>query len=219
MDPVLGLQSRGAVEHWAKVKSYGATQIEAWTEPAVKTEIAGPAGKFVPVVGREVLKPAGAEVTARFADGGAALTRHSYGKGKAWVAGFYPGLEYSAAIRAAEYDMSTGFDAVRRNFIAAAALERVAPVVDAGQPLVEGILLKNDTRRGITLMNWAYRDGPTSSPSVVPFKDLKIAVRGAGDVSKATSTVLRRELKVEKTADGITILLPSLDEGDVIRLE
>jgi hypothetical protein len=209
MEPVLGLQGRGPVEHWAKVKSYGATSLETWTEPATKVEIVG---KFVPVVGREVLKPAGAEVVAKFADGGAALTKNSYGKGKAWVAGFYPGLEYSAGVRAESYDMSTGFDAGRRGVIAAAALERVAPVVDAGHPLVEGILLKNESRRGITLMNWAYRER-----SLVPFKDLRIVVRA--DAVKATSIVLRKELKVEKTADGIAILLPSLDEGDVIRLE
>jgi hypothetical protein len=215
--PVLGLQGRGPVEHWAKVKSYGATTLETFADAPAGQEIAGLAGKFVPVVGREVLKPAdGTEVVATFADGGAAMTRRAHGKGTVWVAGFYPGLEYSAGIRTADYDMSTGFDAVRRAFVAAPALERVAPTVDAGQPLVEGILLRSEAtgKRGVALMNWAYRQ-----KSLVPFKDLRVAIRGAGAVVRATSVALGADLQVERSGDVVTVLLPSLNEGDVLRLE
>ena len=142
----------------------------------------------------------------------AALAR----EGQVWVAGFYPGLEYSAGVRTADYDMSTGFDAVRRAFVAAPALERVAPTVDAGQPLVEGILLRNEAtgKRGVTLMNWAYRQ-----KSLVPFKDLRVAIRGAGPVARATSVVLGTDLPIERSGDVVTVLLPSLNEGDVLRLE
>jgi hypothetical protein len=214
---VLGLEGRGPVELWSKVKPYGATTLETFAEPTSGKEISGRAGQFAPVVGREVLKPAaGTEVVATFADGGAAMTRRSAGKGAVWVAGFYPGLEYSAGVRIADYDMSTGFDPVRRAFVAAPALERVAPAVDAGRPLVEGILLRNEAtgKRGVTLINWAYRQ-----KSLVPFKDLRVAIRGAGDVSRAASVVLGAELKVERSGDVVTVLLPALDEGDVIRLE
>ncbi len=215
--PVLGLESRGPVEHWSKVKPYGATTLETFTDAPSGKEISGRAGKFAPVVGREVLKPAaGTEVVATFADGGAAMTRRPAGKGVVWVAGFYPGLEYSAGVRIADYDLSTGFDHVRRAFVTAPALERVAPIVDAGRPQVEGILLRNEAtgKRGVTLINWAYKQ-----KSLVPFKDLRVVIRGSGAVAKATSVVLGAELKVERSGDAVTILLPSLDEGDVIRLE
>ncbi|MBI3854077.1 MAG: hypothetical protein HY293_00135 [Planctomycetes bacterium] len=161
---------------------------------------------------------------AKFADGSPALTRHAAGKGQVWVAGFFPGLEYSAGVRTDEFDMTRDFDAVRRSFVTAAALERVKPVVDASGPLVEGLLLRNEAgKRAVTLMNWAYRvtakGGRKTLKSVVPFKDLKIAIRGVGDVTQVASTVLNKPLVVEKTADGISVLLPLLDEGDVLRLE
>jgi hypothetical protein len=166
---------------------------------------------------------------AKFADGTAALTRHPYGKGLAWVAGFFPGLEYSAGLRSEEYDMTRDFDPVRRSYIVAAALERVKPVVDASAPLVEGLLLKNEAsgKRAVTLMNWAYRvsgkhiSGKKTSTlkSLVSLKDLRIVVRGAGDVSRVTSTALDKVLTIEKSGDTLTILLPILDEGDVLRLD
>lgn len=224
--PLLGLEARGPVELWSKVQAYGATTLEVYSGSG--PEISGAAGKFAPVVGREALKPAaGTEVLAKFADGGAALTRRTAGKGQVWVAGFFPGLEYSAGVRRDEFDMSKDFDAARRAFVTAPALERVKPVVDASEPLVEGLLLRNEANglRAVTLMNWAYRvtaKGAASKKTykgLVPLKDLKIAIRGAGEVTKATSTALQKPLTVQKTADGIVVLLPELLEGDVLRLE
>jgi hypothetical protein len=144
------------------------------------------------------------------------MTRRPVGKGVVWVAGFYPGLEYSAGVRGAEYDMSTGFDPVRRAFVVAPALERVAPTVDAGHPLIEGLLLRNEAtgKRGVTLINWAYRQ-----KSLVPFKDLRVVIRGSAPVARATSVVLGAELKLERSGDVVTVLLPALEEGDVLRLE
>jgi len=222
--PALGLESRGPVELWSKVQSYGATSLEVYAGSG--PEIAGPAGKFTPVVGRESLKPvAGADVVAKFSDGSAALVRHPAGKGQVWTAGFFPGLEYSAGVRTDEFDMARDFDPVRRSFVTAAALERVKPVVDASQPLVEGLLLRNEAgKRAVTLMNWAYRvtaknAAKKSYKSLVPCKDLKIAIRGVADVTRVTSTVLNKPLTIDKTADGIIVLLPELLEGDVLRLD
>jgi hypothetical protein len=222
--PALGLESRGPVELWSKVHAYGATTLEVYAGSG--PEISGPAGKFVSVVGREVLKPAsGTDVVAKCSDGFPALVRRAFGKGQVWVAGFFPGLEYSAGVRTDEFDMTRDFDPVRRSFVAAAALERVRPVVDASQPLVEGVLLRNEAgKRAVTLMNWAYRvsakgTGRKSAKSIVPCKDLKITIRGAGEVARAISTVLNKPLAIEKTADGITVLLPELLEGDVLRLD
>jgi len=224
LEPALGLQARGPVELWSKVQSYGATTLEVYAGSG--PEISGPPGKFAPVVGREPLKPAaGTDVVAKFADGSPALTRHAFGKGQVWVAGFFPGLEYSSGVRTEEFDMTRDFDAVRRGFVTA-ALERVKPVVDASQPLVEGVLLRGEGgKRSVTLMNWAYRvtakgaAAKKTFKTVVTFKDLKIAIRGVGDVTRVTSTVLGKPMAVEKTADGIIVVLPELAEGDVLRLE
>ena len=203
------------------MKPYGATALETFsdsTTPGAAVEIAGPAGKFVPVVGREALKPAaGTEVLAKFADGAAALTRHAHGKGHVYVAGFFPGLEYSAALRAEEYDMSRDFDAVCRGFVTG-ALGEVRPVVNASEPLVEGLLLQNGGRRAVTLMNWAYQHAGKQS-TAVPFKDLKIELRGVGDARRVASTALKKDLTFERTGDGMSIILPLLEEGDVLRIE
>jgi hypothetical protein len=222
--PLLGLEARGPVELWSKVQPYGATALELYAGSG--PEISGSLGTFVPVVGRESLKPAaGTEVLAKFADGGPALTRHAAGKGQVWVAGFFPGLEYSAGVRKEDFDMARDFDAARRAFVTAAALERVKPVVEASEPLVEGLLLRNEANgtRALTLMNWGYRvKGPVGKKThkeLIALKDVRITLRAAGEISKATSTVLQKPLTVQKTADGLRILLPELLEGDVLRLE
>jgi hypothetical protein len=70
-------------------------------------------------------------------------------------------------------------------------------------------------------MNWAYRvsgkkvSGKKTSTlkSLVALKDVRVHV--AADFTRATSTVLNKPLTVE----GSTILLPELQEGDVIRLD
>lgn len=220
LEAALGV-GRGPVELWAKVKPYGATALETYadsTTPGAAVEISGASGKFIPVVGREAIRPAGgAEVLATFADKSAALTRHAHGKGQVYVAAFFPGLEYSAAVRVDEYDLSKGFDALRRGFVTA-ALGDVRPVVDASQPLVEGLLLQNGGRRAVTLMNWAYRHAGKRSTSV-PFRDLQVDLRGAGDVKRVLSTALQQELPVERTKDGVRVRLPLLEEGDILRLE
>jgi hypothetical protein len=218
--PALGV-ARGAVELWAAVKSYGATNLESFADsktPGAAVEIAGPGGKFVPVVGREALKPsAGTEVLASFADGSAALTRRAHGKGRVYVAGFFPGLEYSAALRADEYDLSKDFDPVRRGFVTV-ALGDVRPVVDASHPLVEGLLLESPAGKAVVLMNWAYRHAGKKS-FVVACQGLKVDLRGAGDVRRVRSTALRQDLPVERTKEGVTVVLPALEEGDVLRFE
>ena len=203
------------------MKPYGATTLETFsdsTTPGAAVEIAGPAGKFVPVVGREALKPAaGTEVLAKFADGAAALTRHAHGKGHVYVAGFFPGLEYSAALRVDEYDMSRDFDAVRRGFVTV-ALGDVRPVVNASQPLVEGLLLQNGGKKAVTLMNWAYKHAGKKS-TIVPCKDLKIELRRVGDVKRVVSITLHQALVFERTKDGVSVALPLLEEVDVLRIE
>ena len=237
---VLGLEGRGEPEMYYKVALYGATRIESYSDkrrqlaPASEgARIAGAGAMkaaFTPVVGREVLKPAaGTDVLAKFADGTPAVTCNPCGKGKAYVVGFFPGLEYSAGVRHDRFDMAREFDAGRRSFVAAPALERVRPVVDASAPAVEGVLLVNPAsgRRAVTLANWAYRvaahrkRGKRVSivAAIVPAEKLRITVRGAGKVRKVTSAMLDRPVAFRAAGDALTIDLPRLEEGDVLLLE
>ena len=181
------------------------------------------------MVGREQLLPAaGTEVLARFGDG-AAVTRHAYGKGHVYVVGFFPGLEYHAKARRQDFDFTQDFDAEHRAYVAGPALERVKPVVDASEPLVEGVLLKNNAsgRRAVTLVNWAFRVSGTqerqgrSRPlkETLPFQDLKVTIRGAGDAAKVTSAATGKALQVIKSGNDLKVVVPVLEEADVLLLE
>jgi hypothetical protein len=239
--PVLGLSHRNQPEVWYAVERYRAGAVQSFTdERAVLGPVPAGAGivgageyaaEFMPVVGREVLQPlATATVLARYADGGAAMTVHNFGRGKAYVVGFFPGLEYSAPVRQAQFHMVRDFHGERRQFVAGPALQLVQPVVAASVPAVEGILLRNETtgRRAVTLMNWAYRvsavrqyeDGRTATEaSIISLQDMTVRIRGAGAVAGIRSAMLDRDLHFTQQDDIVTVTLPSLEEGDVLLLQ
>lgn len=241
LEPVLGLRGRREPEMWYRVQLYGAGTIEPYDDP--RNQLAPPPvgarllggrifeASFVPLVGREILDPQeDAEVLARFADGTAAVVRHRYGKGQAYVVALFPGLEYSAPVRVPEYNMRAAFSAARRSLIAAPALALTAPVVDASDPLVEGVLLRSaaGTQRAVTLANWAYEARTTSADAQgrqrtliahLPIEHLKVTIRGAGPVARATSCVLHQQLEVATSGETVTFTLPRLEEGDVVVLE
>ena len=243
--PVLGLESRSDAEMYLAVKCYGAGGLEPFltadgkpgplAEPPPAAAVSGQPpfeAAFRPQVGREVLRPAaGTEVVARFADGSAAITCHPYGRGRAYVVGFFPGLEYSAAVRTERYDMASQFDAGLRRLVAAPALEAVEPVVDTKVPTVEGLLLENPGGdRCIALVNWTYRaeamrvkgqgkaQRKTPIPSLVEQKDLRIAVRGAGPVAGVRSVMLDAALAFEQDGERLLVTVPRLEEADVLLL-
>lgn len=265
--PVLGLAGRAPPEMYRRIRLYGAGGVQSFDDARdalvpvppgteVRPEAAtGGAGRpgglagaaFRPVVGREVLCPdEGTAVVARFADGSAAVTRHRHGRGEAWVAGLFPGLEYSARVRGAGFDMAKDFDAGLRAWVVGPALERVRPVVEPSLSTVEGVLVcRPETgnpemgrpgtgRRAVVLMNWAYAAGPAAASAGagagdagrarsavhhVPATGVRIALRGAGPVKAARSAWLGRGLQVEPAADGVVLTLPELAEGDVVLLE
>jgi hypothetical protein len=237
---VLGLKARAEPEMWYRVSLYGAGRIESYDDPRNRLAPVSSGARivggdrirasFMPVIGREVLQPeGGTQIFARFADRTAAMTRNSYGKGQAYVVGFFPGLEYSAAVRRLDFNMRRDFDSALRLIVAAPALELTRPVVEPSDPMVEGVLLKNTANgmRAVTLANWAY--GVTAikqdtrsrrSPVVthLPVKGLQIKIRTGEDMKEVVSCMLRENLKFTKSGEFIVIELPRLDEGDVILL-
>ena len=215
MNSVLGLKSRGLVEMWWRVELYKATalelfgdvsrQIAAVPEMAAVRIDAPLNDKLEPIVGREILTPAeGTETLARFADGGAAVTRHKYGAGTVWVVGLFPGLEYSAPLRAARYDMSRDLSQMRRSFITLPCQGRVWPIVDCDDAAVEGVLLRNDKtgKLAVTLMNWTYRvadangGGTGAKPTIefVPRRNLRLRIRGTGKITEIRSVATGKTL-------------------------
>ncbi len=247
--PVLGLDGRGEPEMWTMVEKYHATTLQDFetkkartTEPPdVASLVAG--GEYgvevQPIIGREVLIPtAGTEVLARFGDGGAAMVRHSYGKGKVYVVGLWPALEYSAAVRRNDFDMTTDFDGALRRLIVGPALQAgVRPVVDASEATIEGVLLTNPRtgKRAVTLMNWGYKTVARETRQIVVrgkaresvkyirgnavAENVQVTIRGAGPVAKVTSAMLDRQLKTSTRGDTLNVTVPLLAEGDVLLLD
>jgi hypothetical protein len=237
----LGLKARAEPEMWYRVSLYGAGSIESYDEagnrlavvPSGARIIGGDTikGSFTPVVGRELLRPeSGTEALARFADGAAAMTRNKHGKGQVYVVGFFPGLEYSAAVRRLDFNMRRDFDLALRFIIAAPALELTRPVVEPSDPLVEGVLLQNPANglRAVTLANWAYgvtaiKEDARGRRSVVvthlPVKGLQIKIRTAEDTQEVFSCMLQESLKFTESGDSVVVDLPRLDEGDVLLLK
>jgi hypothetical protein len=125
LQAAIGLQSRTEPEMWYRVSLYGAGRIESYDEPqnqlapipyvAKIVEVDRIRDSFIPAIGRETLRPEGdTQILSRFADGTAAITCNSYGSGRVYVVGFFPGLEYSATVRRLDFNMRRDFDAVRR---------------------------------------------------------------------------------------------------------
>jgi hypothetical protein len=50
-------------------------------------------------------------------------------------------------------------------------------------------------------------------------QNLTVTIRGAGEVSRATSYWLGRPFAVQRRGDAVLVPLPQLDEGDVLLLE
>ncbi|HXG62346.1 MAG TPA: hypothetical protein VNO22_13290 [Planctomycetota bacterium] len=231
LEPVLGLKDRQEPRIFYRVALYGATRLEPYDDPrnvlapvppGARVVPSGPfAGSFPILIGREELRPSTAEVVARFEDGSPAVTRNAFGRGEAYVAAFFPGLEYSAPLRAAGFDLSRDLSAERRSWIAAPALARVAPVVDASAPAVEGLLLRNaaNGRLAVTLANWAYRALPAGGAEPAAATDLTIRIRGAGSIARVRSLALDRALPADTSGETTTVRLPHLAEGDILLLE
>jgi hypothetical protein len=234
--PVLGLGARAPVELWRDVWRYPATELpplRPLKDPPPYATVTGRTpfiGSFELALGREVLAPLpGTEVVGTYGDGKPAVTRHRYGKGTAYVLGFYAGDEYGSDLAHPTFDMSTDFSTTKASFVSAAALDAgVRPSVDASSPLVEGILLKNEKTRkmAVSLINWAYKTKPRNPDDIapwiwepVPFKSVLVKARIAKKVRAATSAWTERAVSFSQSGDVTTFTLPSLDEADVLLLD
>jgi len=240
----LGLVQREAPQMWATTPLYAGTGFEPCVEiispgenQALLLLDKDSASESYPLtIGREVLRPApGTEVLARFGDGAPAVTRAALGKGWVYLAGLFPGVEYSVPLRDMEYDMTQGLAPPMRDLIARPALDAgVKPAVESNHPLVEGLLLKQEETgvRSVTLINWGYRTGAhrvridksgkrhviKSIPELVPAKELEVRLRNSGAVAKAHSLETGSPVTVRMDGDDAILSIPELREGDVILL-
>lgn len=234
---VLGLKERTPPEIWGPIGVAGAAALapfEVATTNVLPSQTLAASSivtNALPLaVGREVLVPQpGTETLVTFGDGKAAMTRHSYGKGKVYVFGVFGGVEYAVPTMHAEFDMTRDFDAHRRSYVTMTALELGKPAVQVSVPTVEAVWLQNPVtgKQAVTVINWAYRrlppnanaNRPGSSNELILVNDLSLTIRGAGPVTKVVSAATGRALAMSTSDDAIQVTLPRLAEGDVLLLE
>jgi hypothetical protein len=230
LQPILGLKERKPVEFFYQIAAYGATNLERYDETKhVLKPSTVKLGEQKIIVAKETLLPDTAKVILRFSDDSPAMTLNTVGKGKVFVAAFYPGLEYSAAVRRDGFDMSQDFARGLRNYVADAAVQEGARTISASEPLVETLYVQNEStkKRALELINWAYRvsekriaNGRASTETaLVPFKDITITLPKGERVQKAQSVSLGKVLDVRTEGDVTEIKVPLINEGDVLLLD
>lgn len=239
--PVLGVTSRGSPEMWCNVPMYRAGQVGVLTPLtqagppatcAMRDSMQSTRGlaELPLVVGREVLRPKSeGDVVARFRDGAPAAVRHRYGAGVAWLFGGFLGVEYAEPVLHSAFDMRRDFSSERRNWITTPLnLAGLAPV-SCSDPLVETVLLRSAAGRGhaLSLINWAYKDQASHAGAVglvkfvssLPTQNVQIVVRMVTAARRVRSTWLDTNLPFQATPDGLSFVVPTLEEGDVITIE
>jgi hypothetical protein len=89
--------------------------------------------------------------------------------------------------------------------------------VDVSAPLVEAVPLVQEStgRRSIVLMNWAHAPDRT----VVPQERLVVTIADGGKVARVTSLWSGKPLEIERKGDAVLVLIPRLEEGDVLAIE
>lgn len=174
---------------------------DGWEMPALVT-----AERITPVDGTKVV--------ARFAnDGSAAMTERTLGKGKIVTIAAHPGLAYlHSALQppvapdrgAVTHSIPTKWDAGAAKLLA--TYLDPAPLI-ATPALIDARLLK---AKGGYLLPLASYTGELAE---------KVTLRLRLDGVKKVSSAYHGELKIERGDGTITVVIPSLTYGDVLRLE
>jgi hypothetical protein len=148
-------------------------------------------------------------------DGQPALVQRTVGQGTVSVASLLAGLSYSTRVRRGDFDMGRDFDETIRKMIAAPAVERTARPVVTSSPLVEAVLLEQEGRRSVVLMNWNYRHDEHSADHqavLQPAENLRIEI---GSDFRGAQSLTHGKLPVQ----GRQVILPRLETADVLILE
>ena len=232
LEPVFGVHKREPPPVDCPVDMYRAVRFQSLTKCAELDQLQASfnAQPTPVVVGKERLDPLrDSEVLARYRDGSPAMLRHGFGKGSAYLIGTFAGLDYAAPTLREGFDMRQDFDAARRSYLLEPVRKLLEDPVECSDPLVETVLLRAGQRPGfaLTLANWAYAALDTNPETTgnmhtvenEPARDLRLIVHHLPVIHSVYSFALAREVAFERTADGVSLTLERLDEGDVLRLE
>jgi len=232
LDAVFGVKKRAAPTLACSISTFRSVRIDSLSGcPEIDRVESSLSPVPLPlVVGKESLEPLPqSEVLARYRDGSAAMLRHAFGRGTAYLLGTFAGLEYAAPVLRDGFDMRGDLDAARRRDI----LEPIRGLLDdpvaCSDALVEPQLLKspNGTGYALTLVNWAYAatdelpemTGNMHHVRLEPSLGVQLLIKDPPPIARVYSAALERELPFASSAAGLSITLERLEQGDVLHLE
>lgn len=208
--PVFGVTDRSDLELQADVARYGATSLKSIARKAnaATTQVRAFDHVTDVIVGRETVRlQSGTDMIGTYSDGRPAMTRNTFGKGNAWLIAHHAGVEYATDVMGGGKHQASKRDSIAMPIIQAG----VRPVVDASEPLVEGVLLASNRSKehAVVLMNWTREN----------LSDVTIKLRGAATTKRITSTALNSDVAFTRDGDVLTLELTTLGDGDILLLE
>lgn len=240
LQAMLGLAVRKPLEEWRKMPRYGATGLGTLSPYTKDKNAVIPTAAVQPVapglpplealqLGREVLAPADkTRVLAKFDDGAPAVTMNTFGKGKAFVVGFYAGGEYGAGVYQRVYDTAVNLKAENRAYLTLPLQQAgVRPVVEPQAAQVDGVLLKASAgeKHAVVLVNWsfqAYEDDHEGDIDykVTKYDNFRVNIRGLKNVKRVYSCALDKDIQYQPSGEeGIAAVIPEFNAGDILIVE
>jgi len=154
------------------------------------------------------LPPVTGKTLAVLEDGSSAIVENSYGKGKIFSLGFWPGITYHNSPDRSDYKkLPQGWSESARKIITTfAKIAGAEKFVEISEDLVEGCYLESEKGIAVVFLNWSGQ----------PKKELTVKVNTTKTISKIES-VEHGILKFDKAQNSAKVTLP-LKTVDVLLL-
>ncbi|MCM8758533.1 MAG: hypothetical protein NC906_02005 [Candidatus Omnitrophica bacterium] len=154
------------------------------------------------------LTPTTGKSCAVFEDGSSAIVESTYGRGRVFYYGFWPGITYHLSPDRTDYKkLPEGWSEKARKMVTVPARIAGTPkFVEINEPLVEGCYLLSDKGIAIVLLNWSGK----------PMTETEITINDAENTTKVES-VEQGNLRWEKSGNKVVVKLP-LKTVDVLML-
>lgn len=145
---------------------------------------------------------------AVYEDGSCAIAEGTYGNGRIFCYGFWPGISYHLTPDRSDYKkLPSGWSEDARKMVTIPAkISNTKKFVEISDPLIEGCYLESEKGIAVVLLNWSGESK----------KEITVTVNDAENISRIES-IENGKVKLEKSEKTISVKLP-LNTVDVLML-